>query len=156
MAISLARPTKPHSPSEGAADIYLRCPEGDGTSFERPRHQVKGSECPNPLRSCDKDTDIQSDSTMAIPSSWWTNYTSGTRNADGVRVLINTPDLALGGGVSAYWRVVRRHLPNEIEYFTSGSRTERAGLAAQILRLVLDYGARNLGSSRKEVLGCFL
>jgi glycosyltransferase involved in cell wall biosynthesis len=78
---------------------------------------------------------------MAIPSSWWKNDVSAKGNARSVRVLVNTPDLALGGGVAAYWRVLRRHLPNEIEYFISGSRTEKTGWAKQIFRLVTDYAA---------------
>ncbi|MCU1335692.1 MAG: hypothetical protein JWO19_1273 [Bryobacterales bacterium] len=96
---------------------------------------------PQSVRSCAQDNDIQPDSTTAIPSSWWKTYTSSRPHADSVRVLVNTPDLALGGGVATYWRVLRAHLPNEIEYFTSGSRAERTGLAKDILRLVLDYGA---------------
>jgi glycosyltransferase involved in cell wall biosynthesis len=56
-----------------------------------------------------------------------------------MRVLVNTPDLALGGGVGAYWRAVREHLPNEIEYFTSGARPEKTGPVGQTLRLIQDY-----------------
>jgi glycosyltransferase involved in cell wall biosynthesis len=66
----------------------------------------------------------------------------GNVHANRARVLVNTPDLALGGGVSAYWRALRAHLPEEIEYFTSGARaTERGGWTARILRSGLDYGA---------------
>jgi glycosyltransferase involved in cell wall biosynthesis len=62
-----------------------------------------------------------------------------TVTSNTVSVLVNTPDLALGGGVGAYWRVIRKHLPNEIEYFTIGARQEQTGPVGQFLRLIRDY-----------------
>jgi glycosyltransferase involved in cell wall biosynthesis len=77
--------------------------------------------------------------TRAVSDLSLTQTHVAARTSNSMRVLVNVPDLALPGGVAAYWRVVRNYLPNEIEYFTSGARLEKTRPIGQIFRLVRDY-----------------
>lgn len=55
------------------------------------------------------------------------------------RVLVTTPDLSIHGGVSAYYRALRPHLPNTVVYFTIGRRPSERSVAMAALRLLKDY-----------------
>jgi glycosyltransferase involved in cell wall biosynthesis len=54
-----------------------------------------------------------------------------------VRVLLTTPSMSRHGGVSQYWRTLRPHLCEDVQYFTVGSRSDKNSFAVP-LRLVQD------------------
>jgi glycosyltransferase involved in cell wall biosynthesis len=60
------------------------------------------------------------------------------RRGDPIHVLLATPILSGHGGVSQYMRVLRPHLGKDVEYFTTGSRSEREAVRAAMFRVVRD------------------
>jgi len=55
------------------------------------------------------------------------------------RVLVTVPPLGTPGGVTHYYETLRAHLPEEIEYFQMGSRTQQDPPLQTIVRMVRDY-----------------
>lgn len=71
-----------------------------------------------------------------------------------MRALVNTPDLSLGGGVAAYYRTLRKRLPENIDYFTIGARDGNGDGLRQSLRLLKDYAsyARRVAAGKYSIL----
>ncbi len=59
----------------------------------------------------------------------------------GKRVLINTPEAQLCGGVGEFYRAVRPYLLSGIDYFRAGRRVGEHSQLPVFLRLVRDYAA---------------
>jgi glycosyltransferase involved in cell wall biosynthesis len=58
-----------------------------------------------------------------------------------MKILLVTPDLARPGGVANYYRVLRRHLDSQVEYFAVGTRNGSETRLARYLRPVQDCRA---------------
>jgi glycosyltransferase involved in cell wall biosynthesis len=56
-----------------------------------------------------------------------------------ISILMNTPDLEKGGGVTTYCRAIRPHFSARIEYFSIGSGKGATTLLSSLARFVRDY-----------------
>jgi glycosyltransferase involved in cell wall biosynthesis len=56
-----------------------------------------------------------------------------------MRVLVTVPSQQLLGGVTIFYRELRKYLPAEVEYFEVGARGPETGRAYFLLRLFNDY-----------------
>jgi len=56
-----------------------------------------------------------------------------------MRVLLATPKIDRPGGVANYYRTLRPYFPDNVEYFTIGSRTGDEGVWGVIKRFLSDY-----------------
>ena len=55
------------------------------------------------------------------------------------RVLLNAPDPSRQGGVASFYGTLRPYLPEEVDLFTTGARTEVESTAGKIQRFFQDY-----------------
>lgn len=58
------------------------------------------------------------------------------RQSGMMKILITTPDLSNPGGVAHYYRVLRKYLPRDTDYFTVGRRKDEPGLG--VIRFIQD------------------
>ncbi len=64
-----------------------------------------------------------------------------------MRVLIVTPDITKKAGVSNYYRILRKHFPENVVYFTACRRAKESPVNA-VVRILKDYWSffRKIGS----------
>lgn len=56
-----------------------------------------------------------------------------------MNVLINTVELGKKGGVASYYRVLKPHFSNNVEYFTTGARVYDEAKLSLVVRFISDY-----------------
>ena len=55
------------------------------------------------------------------------------------KVLLVCPDLSLQGGVSSYYRTIRKYLPQDVEFMTVGMREHSESILQFAKRMIADY-----------------